>query len=70
MSSSKHIYEADIFRAGIYAAGIWRGLGTSYEEPTCTITAGITMAANSIATGITMDANSIADGIGMGCGNQ
>lgn len=29
MASTKGIYEAEIFAAGIYAAGVWRGDGSS-----------------------------------------
>jgi hypothetical protein len=60
---------------------VWGGVGIPWTEPFCTITAGVTMAANSISTGIAMTANAISTNItmteteittniGMGCGNQ
>ena len=58
------------------------GIGTSsWTDPTCTITTGVTMAGNTVATDVTMAANSatwnvtmpassVTEDVGMGCGNQ
>ena len=63
----------DLFLAGIGVV-LW-------EEPTCTITTGITMASNTISSDVTMNendgdwnvtmpSNSIAEDVGIGYGNQ
>ena len=85
-TSTKDIFESNLFGGWIFAAGVFRGTGVdvvepTWTDPTCSITTnvtmasnlistGITMASNSISTNVTMSTNSITEEIGIGCGNQ
>ena len=42
----------------------------TWVDPTCTITADVTMVANTITGGVTMTENTVTTNVGMGCGNQ
>ena len=79
--ASKHIYGAKIWAAGMFAAGIWRGIAAWDPTANCPIAAGVTMPANTISGdvtmteatnswNVTMPASSVTGDIGIGCGHQ